>query len=223
MLSALCGHSPPGPPGLRSLRPQCRPGSSSATSTAFLRGPRSCGVRAPLVPCAPGAFPSERGSPALVQSAPDVSAFPSPCELAPGVGFPCALAPTPSLCPPLPRPPLCMCHRAPFPPTYLPAVPEGLTELRTRAVPPKVPHSPRLASDAGAEGTRGTFLCPFPPSTLLRNPASQLPLRPPPEGTCGGDAGGRRASQPPPPPPLPAQSIPAAAQQDPGLPAPRNP
>lgn len=53
---------------------------------------------------------------------------PPPADRPRGWGFPVSSPPptsTPHVCPPLPRPSLCMCHGSPFPPTYLPAVPEG--------------------------------------------------------------------------------------------------
>ena len=83
-------------------------------------------------------------------------------------------------------------------PTYLPAAPEGLAELRTRAALLKV----SLSTLAGRHLTRvsggsGRLSASLPQAG--RDSATQTPpLRPPPEGTCGQDAGRRRGAQRPP-------------------------
>lgn len=142
VLPALCGRSPPGPPGLRSCRPQCRRGPSSAARAAFFRRPGSRGVRAPLKPCAPGAFPSQARSPGQVQSRSRRLCLPLPLWTGPGGGVSLYACPHPLVCA-LPSPAcpyVCVTAHHSRPPTS-PRCQRGFTELRTRSAQLKVPHS----------------------------------------------------------------------------------
>lgn len=205
-------------PGARAPRPATA-GAGEGTGTV-LRGPSDCGAAdriaalpAPLPPAGPGAAGSSRalrpgrlpqrragpepGSSAL-QTPPPSPPPPAAPRVPRGWGFP-----------PLPRPPLCMCHRAPCPParppTYLPAAPEGARRAEDAR---HAAQGLSLRALAGRHLTRvpgapGTLQWPFPrpagtpqPSRRrrgghrLRGPADRTP--------AGGGVRGARAERLPP-------------------------
>lgn len=91
-------------------------------------GPGAVGSVLLSCPALRAASPAERGPQPGSSTLWTPLPSPPPADRPQGWGFPVLSpppTPTPHVCPPLPRPPLCMCHCAPFPPTYLPAVPEG--------------------------------------------------------------------------------------------------
>ena len=129
--AASAGTALPGPSDCGAADRIADAGPPALPAPPSSRGRRGCRGRAaagsaPLAPCAPGGFPSRAPVRGWGPARSRRLCLPLPLSAAPrvprGWGFPSrSPPPAPLLGLPLPRPPLCMCHRAPCPPAHLPS------------------------------------------------------------------------------------------------------